>query len=75
MNELPIPLPNLSIMRNEYMVTTCDQIIANVSYGTVVVNRSFLIEELLDETGVSQNDGSSGTEFKGENAAVLLCPF
>ena len=65
MNKLPKRSPELTILHYEQMVTTCHKIMRNVGMRPVAVLRTLLVDELLDDSSISNNYGCPSAELEG----------
>lgn len=52
-DQLAISLPHLSIVRNEHMVSTCNQIVAHIAVWAVGIDGALFVNELLDIFAIS----------------------
>ena len=62
-------------MHYKEVIAASDEIVADIAVGPLGVDVGFLVEELLDVLAICQDDGCSGPDFEGVDAAIRLGPF
>lgn len=74
-DDFPVPLPCLSVVRDEDMIAAGDEVVGDVAVGAVAIDAGFLVEKLLYQFAVGEHDAGGGAELEGEDAAKGFGPF
>lgn len=74
-DELPECAPELTILHDQQMVTSCNQDIGEIRRRSIAVFAAFLIDKLLDDTSIGDDHCGSGSQLEGIESSVFLGPF